>query len=66
MDFYQRKLYALLQAPELRAWGEDVASQLRCLKNDLISLQTWWEESGDRNQGGQAQDIASSSDRVNL
>ncbi len=66
MDFYQRKLYALLQAPELRAWGEDLASQLTCLNNDLSSLQTWWGQSGDRNQGGQAQDIASSSDRVNL
>jgi len=69
MNFYQRKLYALLQAPELQQWGQDLVSQLECLKNDLPNLQTWWGQSGDRHSvkiGRQAQDIGSSSDRVNL
>ncbi len=64
MNFYQRKLYALLQAPELQEWGQHLVSQLECLKNDLPKLQTWWGESD--NIGRQAQDIGSSSDRVNL
>ncbi len=62
MNFYQRKLYALLQSPEVREWGEDLLSQLKCLKNDLSNLKKWW----DLNEGVLAQDIGSSSDRVNL
>jgi|GEM_PF-6232584 len=69
MNFYQRKLYALLQAPELQQWGQDLVSQLKCLNSDLPDLQTWWGQSCDRHSvkiGRQAQDIGSSSDRVNL
>ncbi|MEC4815221.1 MAG: hypothetical protein SAK29_18375 [Scytonema sp. PMC 1069.18] len=62
MNFYQRKLYALLQAPELQEWGQNLVSRLECLKNDLPVLKEWWGQS----DGRQAQDIGSSSDRVNL
>ncbi|GJD21288.1 Crm2 family CRISPR-associated protein [Rivularia sp. IAM M-261] len=63
MKFYQRKLYALLQVPELRNWNNSVTSQLQCLKIDtnLDELETWW-----RQVGKQAQDISSSSDHLNL
>ena len=63
MKFYQRKLYALLQAPELRNWNDDVTSQLACLRENtsLKELQNWW-----RQVGKQAQDISSSSDHLNL
>ena len=60
MDFYQRKLYALLRSPESRQWGNRVASELTCIKTDLSKLQDWWEK------GKQAQDISSSSDHLNL
>lgn len=62
MNFYQRKLYALLQAPEFANWGDCVLSQLDCLTEDFEDLRRWWSEG----RGQQAQDIASSSDRVNL
>ena len=60
MDFYQRKLYALLRSPEALNWNDDAVSQLTCLKNDIDNLRRWWE------QGKQAQDIAASSDHFNL
>jgi CRISPR-associated protein Cmr2 len=60
MNFYKRKLYALLQSPELRDWGSNITCQLRCIEQDLVSLESWWV------QAKQAQDIGSSSDRLNL
>ncbi|GAA6622358.1 type III-B CRISPR-associated protein Cas10/Cmr2 [Scytonema sp. NUACC26] len=68
MNFYQRKLYAILQSPEVREWGKDLLSQLKCLQSDLAELEKWWEHRGqDKLNGGWlAQDIGSSSDRVNL
>ncbi|MHC5861899.1 type III-B CRISPR-associated protein Cas10/Cmr2 [Nostoc sp.] len=62
MNFYQRKLYALLQAPEFANWGDCVLSQLDCLTEDFEDLRRWWSEG----RGKHAQEIASSSDRVNL
>ncbi|MEA5620903.1 type III-B CRISPR-associated protein Cas10/Cmr2 [Cronbergia sp. UHCC 0137] len=67
MNFYQRKLYALLQAPEFADWGDGVLSQLECLKNHHEDLKTWWNGVNSNVEiGKQAQDIASASDRVNL
>jgi hypothetical protein len=60
MNFYKRKLYALLQAPGSKDWSNNVVSQLKCIEEDLVSLESWWT------QAKQAQDIASSSDRLNL
>lgn len=68
MNFYQRKLYALLQAPNLSTW-KDLASQLECLKSDLPQLREWWgigNEQDKVNEGRLAQDIGSSCDRLNL
>ncbi|MBD2302813.1 MULTISPECIES: type III-B CRISPR-associated protein Cas10/Cmr2 [Nostocales] len=65
--FYQRKLYALLRSPECADWGEAVLSQLDCIKNDLTDLENWWNGVNSNAEMGQhAQDIASSSDRVNI
>jgi CRISPR-associated protein Cmr2 len=72
MKFYQRKLYALLQAPEYKNWGDAILSQLRCLDDHREDLKVWWchEKNGSvenaKIDGIQAQEIASSSDRVNL
>ncbi|MBW4477565.1 MAG: hypothetical protein KME54_11965 [Tolypothrix brevis GSE-NOS-MK-07-07A] len=67
MNFYKRKLYALLQSPESRDWGDRVASSLACLQTDLNNLKHWWEQgNSDTQPGKQAQDIGSSSDRINL
>ncbi|MUG93052.1 type III-B CRISPR-associated protein Cas10/Cmr2 [Scytonema sp. UIC 10036] len=62
MNFYQRKLYALLQSPEVREWRQDLFSQVKCLESDLSRLKEWWDLKG----SVLAQDIGSSSDRVNL
>jgi len=66
MNFYQRKLYALLQAPEFADWGNDVLSQLECLTNDYEDLKAWWNGVNSNQKGEDAQAIASASDRVNL
>ncbi len=66
MDFYQRKLYALLQAPEFAGWGHQILNELECLKNHHEELQVWWNDINSHPQGKDAQDIASASDRVNL
>lgn len=60
MDFYQRKLYALLRPPESSDWGNGLVSELACIQKNLDELHNWWE------QGKQARDIASSSDHLNL
>ena len=60
MNFYQRKLYAILRSPKSPDWGNSIASELDCIQPNLPELQQWWE------QGKQAQDIASSSDHFNL
>ncbi|MCP6761227.1 MAG: type III-B CRISPR-associated protein Cas10/Cmr2 [Fischerella sp. CENA71] len=68
MNFYQRKLYALLQAPSLPNWG-NLTTQLECLLPDLPQLREWWGASNEQDsikRGKQAQDIGSSCDRVNL
>ncbi|QIR37247.1 type III-B CRISPR-associated protein Cas10/Cmr2 [Tolypothrix sp. PCC 7910] len=65
MNFYQRKLYALLQVPNLPTWGDNLASQLECLQSDLPQLREWWGENNEQNSGiigRQAQDIGSSCD----
>jgi len=57
MEEYHRKLYALLNDH-----AEAICKQLECLsEEDSQQLQEWWEK-----QGKLLQDIASSSDRVNL
>ncbi|AFZ61069.1 type III-B CRISPR-associated protein Cas10/Cmr2 [Anabaena cylindrica FACHB-243] len=66
MNFYQRKLYALLQAPEFADWGDGVLSQLECLTNDHENLKAWWNGVNSNQKGEDAQAIASASDRVNL
>ncbi|MCW5317250.1 type III-B CRISPR-associated protein Cas10/Cmr2 [Nostoc sp. KVJ3] len=67
MNFYQRKLYALLQAPEFADWGNHVLLQLDCLNHDIDNLNNWWNGiNSNAGMGKHAQDIASSSDRVNL
>ncbi|MEM7553514.1 MAG: type III-B CRISPR-associated protein Cas10/Cmr2 [Cyanobacteria bacterium P01_A01_bin.84] len=60
MDFYQRKLYALLQLPQSGDWDNGVVSELACIQKNLDELHNWWE------RGRKAQDIASSSDHLNL
>ncbi|MBV6622627.1 MAG: type III-B CRISPR-associated protein Cas10/Cmr2 [Rivularia sp. (in: Bacteria)] len=60
MDFYQRKLYALLRSPESPEWGNNIVSQLSCLQNNINELESWWQ------QGKQAREIAASSDHFNL
>ncbi|MEA5503673.1 type III-B CRISPR-associated protein Cas10/Cmr2 [Halotia wernerae UHCC 0503] len=67
MNFYQRKLYALLQAPEFVDWGHNILDELECLKNHHDDLKAWWNEvNSNAGMGKHAQDIASASDRVNL
>ena len=55
-DFYRRKLYALLPEPEeyshLKCWGEN---------GNFAQIADWW-----RQNGRLIEEIASSSDRVNL
>ena len=55
-DFYRRKLYALLPEPEdylhLKCWGEN---------GNFARIADWW-----RQNGRLIEEIASSSDRVNL
>jgi CRISPR-associated protein Cmr2 len=66
MNFYQRKLYALLQVPNLPTWGHNLASQLECLKSDLPQLREWWGTGNEQDSvtiGRLAQDIGSSCDR---
>ena len=60
--FYQRKLYALLRnsASDSRA-GSEICQYLNFLSSDLEFLNQWWQELGHR-----ANDIGSSSDRVNF
>lgn len=43
MNFYQRKLYALLRSPEYECWGDAVLSQLQCLDNHHENLRNWWD-----------------------
>ena len=66
IDFRQ-KLYALLQAPKLDGWGIQICNQLTCLNgylgNGPNSLGHWWSSVGG---GHLAQEIAASSDRINL
>jgi CRISPR-associated protein Cmr2 len=59
---YQRKLYALLRdcASDSRAVSE-ICQKLNFLSPDIEMLNRWWQEVGYR-----ANDIGSSSDRVNL
>lgn len=59
---YQRKLYALLQAPEFEDWGDIILDQLNCFDRNLDNLRTWWHD----NRGNLAQAIGASSDRINL
>ena len=66
MNFYQRKLYAILRSPKSPDWGNSIASQLACIQPNLDELQQWWEQGEQGEQGKQAQDIASSSDHFNL
>ncbi|WP_256872032.1 type III-B CRISPR-associated protein Cas10/Cmr2 [Nostoc sp. TCL26-01] len=67
MNFYQRKLYALLRSPEYECWGDAVLSQLRCLDDHREDLSVWWNGNNSNAEiGRHAQDIAASSDRVNL
>ncbi|QDZ41603.1 type III-B CRISPR-associated protein Cas10/Cmr2 (plasmid) [Euhalothece natronophila Z-M001] len=54
----RRKLYALIQTYSTS--GNSICSQLHCLEGHLEELQQWW------NVNRLSQDIASSSDRVNL
>ncbi|NJO42184.1 MAG: hypothetical protein HC865_16555, partial [Cyanobacteria bacterium RU_5_0] len=71
-SLYQRKLYALLQ-PHNHQW----LNQLDCFQDEnnrdtniLPELDNWWNASGNPlsqlPNGKQIQEIASSSDRVNL
>jgi CRISPR-associated protein Cmr2 len=66
MNFYQRKLYALLQAPEFEDWGDSILEELECLRNHHQDLKDWWNGVNNNPKGKYAQDIASASDRVNL
>ncbi|MFP4135197.1 MAG: type III-B CRISPR-associated protein Cas10/Cmr2, partial [Halothece sp.] len=58
MSVIRRKLYALIQT--YGTSGDHICSQLHCLEGYLEELQQWW------NANRLSQDIASSSDRVNL
>ncbi|MDJ0618410.1 MAG: type III-B CRISPR-associated protein Cas10/Cmr2 [Calothrix sp. MO_192.B10] len=61
MLLYQRKLYALLQAPEISNSNFiHFLKNAACLKDNFEELQEWW------NENKLPQDIGSSSDRVNL
>lgn len=55
--FYQRKLYALLEDTN---WCQ----QLQCISNS--DCQTWWKSHIEKEKENLPQNIASSSDRVNL
>ncbi|HEY9646892.1 MAG TPA: type III-B CRISPR-associated protein Cas10/Cmr2 [Chroococcidiopsis sp.] len=65
-SFYQRKLYALLRSPSPESISIDWLSDLHCFSTEgsslLPALEAWWNE----HKGHQSQDIAASSDRVNL
>jgi CRISPR-associated protein Cmr2 len=70
---YRRKLFALLRLPDeesgrdgaMGRWGESILRSLHCWGKDaaeaIPELSNWWETSGKV-----AQEIGSSSDRVNL
>ncbi len=65
INYFSRKLYALISDVDTPQSGNSIASELRCLQNDDTSLRDWWDRE-DTGSGKQAQDIAASSDRVNL
>jgi len=55
-----QKLYALIKSYTSSHQGDEICSQLNCLDEYLNELEQWWTSNN------LAQDIASSSDRVNL
>jgi CRISPR-associated protein Cmr2 len=62
VTYYQRKLYAFLQAFQSDPDTENsLCAQLQCLEPQLAELKAWWNSSGKV-----CLDIAGSSDRVNL
>lgn len=61
MNFYHRKLYALLQDPTSVTHSSAIIEQLQCLREHRENLLSWWSS-----QGQQAAEIAGSSDQVNL
>lgn len=63
MNFYLRKIYALLQASSQIESANKIANELACIKEYIEELETWWHHSGD---GNLASRISSSSDRVSL
>lgn len=69
MNFYRRKLYAFLHAPNSSSlWQEQIGS-LACLRACLPELEQWWSrisQSGEIPIGQQIRDVGASSDRVNL
>jgi len=80
LDFYRRKLYALLQAPTHQELTKDLLEGLACFgveqtcRTEILNkLRAWWNNqteptSYSASQGNEnlIQSIASSSDRVNL
>ncbi|MBD2090636.1 type III-B CRISPR-associated protein Cas10/Cmr2 [Microcoleus sp. FACHB-1515] len=57
MDYYSRKLYALLH----ESHGSRFFDRLDCFEDCLEALQQWWET-----QGKLASELASTADRINL
>ncbi len=55
-----QKLYALIKTYTDPPQGDEICSQLHCLEGSLNELEQWW------NSSNLAQEIASSSDRINL
>lgn len=58
MDYYRRKLYALLQENH---GNSNFFDRLDCFRDSLDALQQWWEQ-----QGKLASELASTADRINF
>ena len=57
-NYYQRKIYALLQSITVLS---PQTIEIECLKNNLENLQKWWEKYGTK-----CAELAKTSDRISL
>jgi CRISPR-associated protein Cmr2 len=62
MNYFRRKLYAILQISGDPEATSSFLSQLDCFASSYSNLESWWHN----NQGNLSDQIASTSDRVNL
>lgn len=71
MNYFRRKLYALLRSPQPHTahhLDRNALAKLACLQLHLDDLEAWWLKTNDRaaTASSALQRVAASSDRVNL